>query len=362
MNLAAVPRNGAIAINSAIDRMNTLTLFVRETLRNELDYGTIPGCGPKPILFKPGAEKIATLFGLREHLERLEAVKDWTGEKFGGEPFFAFEYKVTLKNRDGDVVSECVGSCNSREYKYRYRTSRRRCPVCQSETILKSRHQPEFYCWAKKGGCGAKFSIDDPAITAQADGVVLNDRIFDQVNTIDKMAQKRAYVGAVILAANASNYFSVEHSEIETIDADYEPMQQIDMAQTTQRVRVEEASEDDGPIPQERIQRYIRVTGHTWRQVKTICSDKVRDCTSSELSEQETRELLRWLLADYAVRRRRISETVAYGLTTELIRKQPDVMDESLLDKFLVRLDELAERADLSMQAQPDLFAGVSIS
>ena len=56
----------------------------------------------RPILFKPGAEKIATLFGLRESLERLEAVKDWTGKDFS-EPFFNFEYKCTLRDRSGAV-------------------------------------------------------------------------------------------------------------------------------------------------------------------------------------------------------------------------------------------------------------------
>ena len=35
-----------------------------------------------------------------------------------------------------------------------------------------------------------------------------NERVFDQVNTIMKLAQKRSFVGAVILAANASNYFA----------------------------------------------------------------------------------------------------------------------------------------------------------
>jgi hypothetical protein len=79
---------------------------MQHSLRDGLDYGVIQGCGDKPILFKPGAEKIATLFGLRESLVRLEAIKDWTGQTFG-EPFFNFEYKCTLRNREGDVISEC---------------------------------------------------------------------------------------------------------------------------------------------------------------------------------------------------------------------------------------------------------------
>ncbi|MGD1949725.1 MAG: hypothetical protein ACFB14_08775, partial [Leptolyngbyaceae cyanobacterium] len=37
-NLMRVPQAGAVAINDAVDRMNTLTLFVKQTLRNECGF------------------------------------------------------------------------------------------------------------------------------------------------------------------------------------------------------------------------------------------------------------------------------------------------------------------------------------
>jgi hypothetical protein len=45
-----------------------------------------------------------------------------------------------------------------------------------------------------------------------------NEDIYTQVNTIMKMAQKRAYVGGIILASNASEYFTQDledHAEVQ---------------------------------------------------------------------------------------------------------------------------------------------------
>ena len=369
-NLMRIPQAGAIAINDAVDRMNTLTLFVKQTLRSELDYGKIPGCGEKPVLFKPGAEKIATLFGLHVNLERLEAIKDFTGKNFNGEPFFSFEYMATLKNRQGDVVTQCVGSCNSWEDKYRWRKAQRECPTCGAAAIMKSNYPDRqtgdkgWYCNKKADGCGANFHSTDKSITGQKAGRVPNERIFDQVNTIDKMAQKRAFVGAVILGANASNYFAIDHAEIdgiEVLDADYEPMQTVNNAQPMQRIEVEVMPDDGRNDNQERIAYAIKLTEHKWSEAKTICDEKVGPIPSADLSSEQVREVIRWLLTDYGVRRRRVHEETAYALTTELINQQPNITDENLIDRYFVRLDELAHEAPTQGRGQARQFAGVSI-
>ena len=63
-------------------------------------------------------------------------------------------------------------------------------------------------CFKKKGGCGAKYADGDQVIEGQQTGRVFNPDIADQVNTIQKMAQKRSLVGAVLLAVNASEFFT----------------------------------------------------------------------------------------------------------------------------------------------------------
>ena len=280
-----LPDSGIQQVNAAIDHYNKLVLFMLRSLREGLDYGKIKGCGDKPILFKPGAEKIATLFGLRESLTRLTAIQDFTGKDYN-EPFFFYEYKCTLTDRSGITIAECIGSCNSWEEKYRYRTSERTCPECGAAAIKRSNYADQktgdkgWYCHTKSGGCNAKFHSTDPQIVSQQQGKVLNEHVFDQVNTIDKMSQKRAFVGAVILAANASNFFAVEHTEIQTIDADWEPQEEIGSAAHLERVPVVgEETKDQGQINRERIRLVIEKTRHTLAQVKQIgrasCRERV---------------------------------------------------------------------------------------
>lgn len=369
-NLMRIPQSGAIAINDAVDRMNTLTLFVKQTLREGLDYGRIDGCGDKPVLHKPGAEKIASLFGFYVTFERLEAIKDFTGKEFDGEPFFFYEYQATLKNRTGEVVAQCEGNCSSWEEKYRYRKASRSCPKCNATAIYRSKYPDRqtgdkgWYCNPKSGGCGAKFHSGDQAITGQRVGKVANEKVFDQVNTISKMAQKRAFVGAVILAANASNYFAIEQTEfegVEVIDADYEPTQNIQSAPVAERIQVEVMPDDGRNDNQERIAYVINLTEHKWSEAKRICDEKVGPIPSADLSSEQVREVVRWLLTDYGVKHRRIHEEMAYALTTELINQQPNITDENLIDRFFVRLDEIAHDAPIRSNGKAQQFAGVSI-
>ena len=188
------------------DRYQIFNQFVKDTLRAGVDFQVIPGT-EKPSLVKPGAEKLAALFGLSARFVSITRIEDWTGEEHGGEPLFYYVYSCEL-SRGELFVASCEGSCNSREKKYRYRNADRVCPTCGKPAIFKSKNKPEFYCWAKKGGCGATFPLNDKRITEQETGQVANPDIADVVNTIQKMAQKRAFVGAVLIATNASEYFT----------------------------------------------------------------------------------------------------------------------------------------------------------
>jgi hypothetical protein len=198
----------AMSIESAVERYNAVTEFVSRVLREEVDYGVIPGT-EKRTLLKPGAEKLTTFFGLSTRFELLERIEDWTGERHGGEPFFYYLYRCRLFR--GEVaIAEGDASCNSRETKYRWREAQRACPACEVAAIIKGKEDfgGGWLCWKKKGGCGAKYPDGDQAIETQQTGRVFNPDIADQVNTIQKMAQKRSLVGAVLLAVNASEFFT----------------------------------------------------------------------------------------------------------------------------------------------------------
>lgn len=226
----------AMSIAQAAQRFNTLVEFVQTVMRPEVDYGTIPGT-PKPTLLKPGAEKLTTLFGLTTRFVVVEKIEDWTGEAHAGEPFFYYWYRCQLWRGDR-LIAEADGSCNSREGKYRWRTADRKCPNCDAAAIKRSKYpprgaakgtEPGWYCYAKMGGCGAEFSADDTAITGQQGGRIPNPDIADQVNTLQKMAQKRALIAATLIGVNASEFFTQDVEDLQTVGngSSYVPPMQV---------------------------------------------------------------------------------------------------------------------------------------
>ena len=198
----------AMTIESAVERYQQVTEFVSRVLRKDVDYGVIPGT-EKLTLLKPGAEKLTTFFGLSTRFRLLERIEDWTGDEHGGEPFFYYLYRCQLLRGDL-LIAEADASCNSRETKYRWREAQRTCPACGVAAIIKGRAEygGGWVCFRKRGGCGAKYADGDESIEGQQTGRVFNPDICDQVNTIQKMAQKRSLVGAVLIAVNASEFFT----------------------------------------------------------------------------------------------------------------------------------------------------------
>ncbi len=204
-----------MSIGVAIQRRNTIVEAVAKLMRDGQDFGTIPGTN-KPTLLNPGADKLNNLFGLVPEFFITDKEEDWTGEKHGGEAFFS--YTVICRLRRGDFqMGEGLGSCNSWESKYRFRKSERGCPACGKDSIIKGK--PEYgggwVCFAKKGGCGAKFKAGDAAIEAQIVGKVNNPEIFDQVNTILKMANKRAKIAATLNATSAHEFFTQDMDDMQ---------------------------------------------------------------------------------------------------------------------------------------------------
>jgi hypothetical protein len=204
----------AMSIELAVERYNTITEFVSRVLRRDVDYGVIPGTD-KLTLLKPGAEKLTTFFGLSTRFQLIERIEDWTGNDYQGEPFFYYLYRCQLFRGDL-LIAEADGSCNSREQKYRWRDQQRTCPECKQAAIIKGKEEygGGWLCFKKKGGCGAKFSNGDPSIEGQIVGRVPNPEIADQVNTIQKMGQKRALVAATLMAVNASEFFTQDMEDM----------------------------------------------------------------------------------------------------------------------------------------------------
>lgn len=145
----------AITMNEARERINMLQSFVKEMMISKVDYGFIPNCD-KPSLFKSGAEKLCDIFGFSKQIEILNRVEDWD------KGLFHYEVKTILKNkRTGIIEAEGIGSCNTKERKY-----------------------------------------------------IKQDR-YSIINTILKMAKKRAFVDAVLSATRSSGIFTQDIEELD---------------------------------------------------------------------------------------------------------------------------------------------------
>lgn len=191
-------------LQHAAARRQAVVEFTRQMMVDGRDYGKIPGTGDKPTLLKPGAEKLASLFGLSPLFEIIEREMDWTGEQHGGEPFFYLQYRCTL-TRGELVAGQGVGSCNSWEKKYRFRN------VYPNKATEEDKANGRLETRSGRTGAYQVYVVKNPDPA-------------DVVNTIDKMAQKRALVAAVLIAVNASELFTQDVEDYSNIvDADWQP-------------------------------------------------------------------------------------------------------------------------------------------
>lgn len=199
---------------TAKKRIAELQEFVKEYLVENEDFGVIPGT-KKPTLLKPGADKLCEIYGLSDDYEIVSAYsrEDWDRDP----PLFDYTVKCILTSkRTGGIVATGIGSCNSYEARYKYRESARKCPKCGNETIIKGKEEfgGGWLCWAKKGGCGAKFNDGDAAIESQKAGKVPNEDIASLKNTVLKMSQKRSKIAATLSATRSSGVFSQDLEDI----------------------------------------------------------------------------------------------------------------------------------------------------
>lgn len=215
-----------MCIDELLERDKAITYLVDKVMQEGIDYGWIPGTKPredakpgeyqaKPTLFKAGAERACAFFGYAPHFTLESTIQEWTPDKYG-ELLFHFEYRCAL-SKDGAAVGEGLGSASTWETKYRYRKGERECPECsKAGAIIKGKAEfgGGWLCFAKKGGCGAKFEDGDEAIEGQATERVPNPDVADVVNTVSKMAQKRAYVAACLTATGLSGRFTQDVEDV----------------------------------------------------------------------------------------------------------------------------------------------------
>ena len=240
----------AMTMEVALARRAAIVEFTRRILVKDRDFGEIPGTH-KPTLLKPGAEKLCNFFGLEPEFTPIVEDLDWTGANHGGEVFCYARYRCRLL-REGRVVGVGEGSCNSWEAKYRYRwVAEEQVPEHLDRTQLLKRGERRTMCefdfaieraettgtygkpaehWQRfrdairndtaravekltRRGKSVAWEIDlDMALYR-----VPNPDVADVVNTIQKMAQKRALVAATLIATSASEFFTQDVEDADSL-------------------------------------------------------------------------------------------------------------------------------------------------
>ena len=177
--------------------------IMREVMKEGEHYGVIPGTGTKPSLLKAGAEKLCMTFHLGPDYEIVDKERD-------GDHLTITSKCILTHIPSGRRVGSALGSSSTKESKYAYRKGARKCPQCDSEAIIKGKAEygGGWLCFAKKGGCGAKFEDGDPSIESQETGKIDNEDKADQYNTVLKMSNKRALLAVVLNATAASDIFT----------------------------------------------------------------------------------------------------------------------------------------------------------
>lgn len=174
---------------------NLIQQVMKAVMKDKIHYGTVPGCGDKPTLLKPGAEKILSTFRIAcdPEIEDLS-----TGD--------VIRYRVKARGihstPEGVIeMGKGVGVCSSNEEKYRWRKAINK---QEFEETPEDRRR-------KKWKRGAKGSADYQEFQVRT----VPD---DLENTILKMAKKRALVDLCLTATAASDCFN---QDIEDLPAEY---------------------------------------------------------------------------------------------------------------------------------------------
>jgi len=199
--------------NQLVARLGVIKAAMDQAMVRGIDYGVIPGVD-KPVLAKPGAEKLSVLFQLDI---QITTTKTWHD---GGHLTVDAEATV-FHAPTGLRLGHGEGMCTTFEKNYAKRHADRACPECEQATIKRSKFpprdnpnaEPGWYCFAKIGGCGANFAHDDQRIIGQQTGEIENPDLPDTWNPVLKMARKRARVDAVLAVTGASALFTQDLEE-----------------------------------------------------------------------------------------------------------------------------------------------------
>lgn len=196
-----------LTVDDVVNQIDQIQNLMKKVMKLNEHYGIIPGTS-KPTLLKPGAEKLCFMFRLVPEFEiQRNDLEDGHRE---------YIVKCKLKHLpSGNYVAEGNGSCSTMESKYRYRKGYAEKDVGElpgQYWNLKGEEEKKAYL-QKLFGAGEykpkKRNNQWRVVRIEGDGEKTENKdIADTYNTVLKIAKKRAYVDATILACAVSDIFT----------------------------------------------------------------------------------------------------------------------------------------------------------
>ena len=223
VSVGASPESSALTVEQVLGQVALIQRIMTAAMKEGEHYGRIPGCGDRPTLLKPGAEKLCLLFRLAPAYEVNERQLE-RGHR-------EYRVQVTLTSIATQVtIGQGVGSCSTMEGKYRFRagaaeTTDRAVPRAYWDVRQEDPAKAQELIGGK-GFCVKK--VDGQGwMIAKGGEKVEADNPPDSYNTVLKMAKKRALVDAVLTATAASDIFTQDLEDISASLAIMQPAVEV---------------------------------------------------------------------------------------------------------------------------------------
>lgn len=174
------------------EQVQTIQRVMQSVMKAGTHYDRLPGCGDKPVLLKPGAEKILATFRIG-----IETTAEDLGDGFD------IRYRITCRGfyiPTGNTVGFGIGEASTSEKKYKWRES-----VCDEEFDETPETRRQILYKKDRNGKVSKVKQvrQNPA---------------DIANTVLKMAKKRAMVDLCLTATACSDIFVQDLDDPDTAE------------------------------------------------------------------------------------------------------------------------------------------------
>lgn len=204
---------GMLSVDQIVGQSKQIRNLMDVGMSKDVHYGKIPGCGDKPTLLQPGAQKLMLMFGLAD-------TYDINREDL---PNGHREYQVVChlnSKQTGILQGSGCGLCTTMEKKYRYRNMADfevlEEPIPKDWRERKNEYRRQGYGAKKVDGTWRWVKYGDASAQENPD-------IADTYNTVLKMACKRALVAACLNSLAASDVFTQDEDDFAKEEKRYAP-------------------------------------------------------------------------------------------------------------------------------------------